>query len=69
MTDHPPGSSHTHSHGGHHGSHPSKQKKPKITEFDMDKLRSTLKQLVRDWSEDVSELRRNCSPTLGLRSL
>ena len=25
----------------------------KATDFDMDKLRSTLKQFVRDWSEDV----------------
>ena len=29
------------------------QAKYKATDFDMDKLRSTLKQFVRDWSEDV----------------
>ncbi|KAK7460430.1 hypothetical protein VKT23_009149 [Stygiomarasmius scandens] len=64
--------SHSHSdqHGGHshsHGpSHPHeshsqpgrKQKRYKPTDFDMDKLRSTLKQLVRDWSEEGAEERK-----------
>lgn len=51
---------HTHSHDGmktvdprrQHG-HEHGQAKYKPTDFDMDKLRSTLKQFVRDWSEDV----------------
>ncbi|KAF8879826.1 N2227-like protein-domain-containing protein [Infundibulicybe gibba] len=30
------------------------------TKFDMDKLRSTLKQFVRDWSEEGKEERDNC---------
>ena len=52
---------HTHSHeGGHghshespsnHGRHHSQKYRP--TDSDMDKLRSTLKQFVRDWSEEV----------------
>jgi hypothetical protein len=54
----PHGHEHTRSHS--HGSHirPSTgqentrcRKRP--TDFDMDKVRSTLKQLVRDWSEEV----------------
>ena len=63
-----PSHGHTHSHSGHtghahshsHGPHthssvnPANHKrKRKPTEFDMDKVRSTLKQLVRDWSEEV----------------
>jgi len=60
------GTSHSHSHSHlqwdndhqrHHGQHeggPNLRKKYRPTEFDMDKLRSTLKQLVRDWSEEVS---------------
>lgn len=40
------GGGHTHSHGSSdHGTN----------EGDMDKVRSTLKQLVRDWSEEVSD--------------
>jgi carnosine N-methyltransferase len=43
---------HTHSHG--ELSTKSDQTKTfKPSEFDMDKLRSTLKQFVRDWSEEV----------------
>lgn len=38
----------SHKHGCHPGSNPS--------EFDMDKLRSTLKQFVRDWSEEVLDI-------------
>ena len=30
------------------------------SEFDMDKVKSTLKQFVRDWSEDGAEERRQC---------
>jgi carnosine N-methyltransferase len=51
--------SHSHSHDPHVSSHahdtgtPKQRKKYKTTDFDMDKLRSTLKQLVRDWSEEV----------------
>ncbi|PCH37437.1 N2227-domain-containing protein [Wolfiporia cocos MD-104 SS10] len=55
--------SHSHSHGSHSHSHgspsaitsvsdTSKRKKYRPTDFDMDKLRSTLKQFVRDWSEE-----------------
>lgn len=50
-----PGPSHNHSHShslhgrNHHGGHSNS----KPSEFDMDKLRSTLKQLVRDWSDEV----------------
>ncbi|KAF5367133.1 hypothetical protein D9758_003878 [Tetrapyrgos nigripes] len=43
---------HSHDHGGR------RQKRYKPTEFDMDKLRSTLKQLVRDWSEEGAEERK-----------
>jgi carnosine N-methyltransferase len=58
--------SHSHSHGGHSHSRSHSQAQPSAssgsggrrtryrpTEFDMDKLRSTLKQFVRDWSEEV----------------
>ncbi|TFK75538.1 N2227-domain-containing protein [Pluteus cervinus] len=45
--EHPHDHGHSHSHGSHsHGS------AYKPTEFDMDKIRSTLKQFVRDWSEE-----------------
>lgn len=60
--------SHSHSHPHHHHSHShdhanatpdlttdiKHQRKYKPTDFDMDKLRSTLKQFVRDWSEEVN---------------
>ncbi|KIM41212.1 hypothetical protein M413DRAFT_27609 [Hebeloma cylindrosporum] len=62
--------SHSHSHSRlhsdrqhHHGRHdgrPNRRKKYTPTEFDMDKLRSTLKQLVRDWSEEGKEEREAC---------
>lgn len=45
--------SHTHSH-----SH--SLLKPKITENEMDKLRSTLRQLHRDWSEEGAVERNKC---------
>ncbi|KAL1745155.1 N2227-like protein-domain-containing protein [Schizophyllum fasciatum] len=55
---------HSHDHGSHShaGSAPTsapgrKRRRYKPTEFDMDKLRSTLKQLVRDWSEEGREER------------
>ncbi|KAI0033301.1 N2227-domain-containing protein [Vararia minispora EC-137] len=56
---------HTHSHrghghgheGGHEHEHRSPRGKYKPSEFDMDKLRSTLKQFVRDWSEEGLEER------------
>ncbi|KAG6847774.1 hypothetical protein H0H93_006054, partial [Arthromyces matolae] len=53
---------HTHDHGHDHGhdhSHRRRQKY-KPTDFDMDKLRSTLKQFVRDWSEEGREEREAC---------
>ena len=41
------------------------QGKYKATDFDMDKLRSTLKQFVRDWSEDVRvSVIQRCSPSV-----
>ncbi|KAH9934174.1 N2227-domain-containing protein [Fomitopsis serialis] len=52
--------SHSHSHDeprasqGHGG--PGKQKRHRPTDFDIDKLRSTLKQFVRDWSEEVARV-------------
>ena len=46
-----PQSPHSHSHS--HGSS-NRHPKHRPSEFDMDKLRSTMKQLVRDWSEEVS---------------
>ncbi|KAF9001139.1 N2227-like protein-domain-containing protein [Cyathus striatus] len=56
------GHSHSHSHSGahesHHGRSPRRKYKP--TEFDMDKLRSTLKQFVRDWSEEGKPERDLC---------
>lgn len=66
--------SHSHSHPHHHHSHSHNhanatpdprpgskhQGKYKPTDFDMDKLRSTLKQFVRDWSEEGKEERETC---------
>ncbi|KAF7304952.1 N2227 domain-containing protein [Mycena kentingensis (nom. inval.)] len=46
---------HSHSHGGQ-----SKRGRYKPTDFDMDKLRSTLKQLVRDWSAEGKAERDAC---------
>ncbi|KAG1831496.1 hypothetical protein EV424DRAFT_1571449 [Suillus variegatus] len=45
---------HEHSHSFQH------QRKYKPTGFDMDKLRSTLKQFVRDWSQKGKEERKTC---------
>ncbi|KAF8812835.1 N2227-domain-containing protein [Phlegmacium glaucopus] len=50
---------HTHSHGGS-PTGPNRTKKYKPSEFDMDKLRSTLKQFVRDWSEEGMQERELC---------
>jgi carnosine N-methyltransferase len=59
---HPRGHSHkhthSHTHGPHSNSNPSAaqentRRRHRPREFDMDKVRSTLKQLVRDWSEEV----------------
>ncbi|KAK0460511.1 N2227-like protein-domain-containing protein [Desarmillaria tabescens] len=58
-TDHAHAHSHSHSHGPHSGFH-SKPKPYKPSDFDMDKLRSTLKQFVRDWSEEGKEEREAC---------
>lgn len=58
--------SHSHSHdhsdpSRSHGFHsPSPGYKYKPTEFDMDKLRSTLKQFVRDWSTEGLPEREAC---------
>ncbi|KAG2112813.1 N2227-domain-containing protein [Suillus cothurnatus] len=76
MHDHSHGDvhSHSHSHPHHHHSHShdhanatpdlttdiKHQRKYKPTDFDMDKLRSTLKQFVRDWSEEGKEEREAC---------
>ncbi|KAJ7190581.1 N2227-domain-containing protein [Mycena pura] len=65
------GPSHSHSHGhahshGHDHAPPDVQgtgaprRRYKPTEFDMDKLRSTLKQLVRDWSAEGEDERNAC---------
>ncbi|KAJ7763152.1 N2227-domain-containing protein [Mycena maculata] len=55
---------HTHAHGhGHahsHGGALRNQRRYKPTDFDMDKLRSTLKQFVRDWSSEGREEREAC---------
>ncbi|KAJ6462279.1 N2227-like protein-domain-containing protein [Mycena vitilis] len=55
---------HSHSHGHNHShSHdgtPRNRRRYKPTDFDMDKLRSTLKQFVRDWSEEGREEREAC---------
>ncbi|KAG2340538.1 N2227-domain-containing protein [Suillus weaverae] len=66
--------SHSHSHPHHRHSHShdhanttsdlkaisKHQRKYKPTDFDMDKLRSTLKQFVRDWSQEGKEERETC---------
>ncbi|KAG7445355.1 N2227-domain-containing protein [Guyanagaster necrorhizus] len=58
-TEHVHSHSHSHSHGSHSGFHSSPQSY-KPSDFDMDKLRSTLKQFVRDWSEEGKEEREAC---------
>ncbi|KAJ8083549.1 hypothetical protein PM082_009423 [Marasmius tenuissimus] len=58
--DHGHGHSHSHEHGHDHDhSHgsPRKPKKYRPNEGDLDKVRSTLKQFVRDWSEEGKEER------------
>ncbi len=53
---HPNLHGHSHSHGSHVNPSTSPENtrgKKRPTDFDMDKVRSTLKQLVRDWSEEV----------------
>ncbi|KAF9531199.1 N2227-like protein-domain-containing protein [Crepidotus variabilis] len=54
--------SHSYSHDLKHGSHGKGniQKKYKPTDFDFDKLRSTLKQFVRDWSSEGKIERDSC---------
>ncbi|KAH9045932.1 N2227-domain-containing protein [Lactarius hengduanensis] len=52
------GHAHSHSHGSHSPTDSANHKrKHRPTDFDMDKVRSTLKQLVRDWSEEGKEER------------
>jgi len=58
------GHSHEHAHSHSHGSHlhpsagsESTTRRHRPADFDMDKVRSTLKQLVRDWSEEGKEER------------
>ena len=46
--------SHSHGHGGGGHTHDHDSSDHGTNEGDMDKVRSTLKQLVRDWSEEVS---------------
>lgn len=48
------GHSHSHDHSGRH-THSHGSSDHGTNEGDMDKVRSTLKQLVRDWSEEVSD--------------
>ncbi|KAF6745474.1 N2227-domain-containing protein [Ephemerocybe angulata] len=69
-----PGHSHSHSleNGNTHGSHSHSRPRPDVvpahshrkkyrpTDFDMDKLRSTLKQFVRDWSAEGAAEREQC---------
>ncbi|PAV18218.1 N2227-domain-containing protein [Pyrrhoderma noxium] len=52
---HPHSGGHDHSHD--HDDHSGSVEKYRPTEFDMNKLRSTLKQLVREWSEEGKEER------------
>ncbi|TFK92537.1 N2227-domain-containing protein [Polyporus arcularius HHB13444] len=52
--------SHSQSHGPHDHPHGAKKKRYKPSEHDMDKLRSTLKQLVRDWSVEGKSERDLC---------
>ncbi|THH19544.1 hypothetical protein EW146_g1640 [Bondarzewia mesenterica] len=56
--------SHSHGHPSASGFHPSatsgSRKRYRPTDFDMDKLRSTLKQFVRDWSDEGKEEREVC---------
>ncbi|KAJ7176344.1 N2227-domain-containing protein [Mycena crocata] len=56
---HSHGHSHDHSHSHDQGT-PRTRRRYKPTDFDMDKLRSTLKQFVRDWSVEGREEREAC---------
>ncbi|KAF5366124.1 hypothetical protein D9757_010946 [Collybiopsis confluens] len=56
-TSHPHSHQHSSSSHSHTRSHTPSSKKYKPTDFDMDKLRSTLKQFVRDWSIEGEEER------------
>lgn len=59
--EHHAGMPHTHSHPHSHGhGHSTHRKRYKPTDFDMDKLRSTLKQFVRDWSVEGVVERNSC---------
>ncbi|KAJ7272424.1 N2227-domain-containing protein [Mycena rebaudengoi] len=63
--DAPPSHAHEHGHShGHSHSHshdaPGKKRRYRPTDFDMDKLRSTLKQFVRDWSVEGKDERDAC---------
>ncbi|KAG1719874.1 N2227-domain-containing protein [Suillus lakei] len=76
LHDHSHGDVHAHSHSHLHHRHShlhdntnatpdlrivsKQQRKYKPTDFDMDKLRSTLKQFVRDWSQEGKEERETC---------
>lgn len=53
------GHSHSHTHGGSH-THSHDSSDHGTNETDMDKVRSTLKQLVRDWSEEGKGEREAC---------
>ncbi|KAJ7667264.1 N2227-domain-containing protein [Mycena rosella] len=52
--------SHDHSYSHTHDGTPQRRGRYKPTDFDMDKLRSTLKQFVRDWSVEGREEREAC---------
>ncbi|KAF7375361.1 Carnosine N-methyltransferase [Mycena sanguinolenta] len=52
--------SHGHTHSHSHDGGPRNRRRYKPTDFDMDKLRSTLKQFVRDWSAEGREEREAC---------
>ena len=57
------GPSHSHSvneHSHRHGNPNTREKGPRPTDFDMDKLRSTLKQFVRDWADEGKAERDLC---------
>ena len=71
---HPHSHSHPRLHGDHHhhgqdGGRPNRPQKYTPTEFDMDKLRSTFKQLVRDWSEEVGPYAAVTLPVLVISSI
>ena len=56
-----PSDTHNHDrHSHHHGDPNVRRKGLRPTDFDMDKLRSTLKQFVRDWAEEGKVERDLC---------